>query len=124
MRFNFLTLSAGFATQLPAKPAGGVKEGETQSKASYAALITQDYSETELSHVRSQALIFLQVCLVPQRTGRLSVCVSVRLLVMDLLWIGYGVEKWITTKPALPLVKFRKGLSLSPKPMHSHLTLY
>lgn len=39
--------------------------------------------------------------------------------------LGYGVEKWvITTKPALPLVKFRKGLSLSPEPMQSHTILY
>lgn len=43
-------LSAGFATQLPAKPGGGVKE-EAPNKVLYPILMTQDDFETEISHV-------------------------------------------------------------------------
>lgn len=49
----------------------------------------------------------------------LGVHVSVRLFVTD-----KEVEKRvIRTKPTLPLVKLRKGLSLSPELRHSHFTL-
>lgn len=103
MTFNFLTLNAVVATQLPAKPAGVVKEGETQSKASDAALMTQDDSETEISHLIPGTN--LSPSLFSTTENRKAECACFCEV------LGYGVEKWIiTTKPALPLVQERPSL--------------